>query len=84
MHIRELDKDKLVNKLLLGPLLANHVDVELKTVYKSYIEVSADDLEGQFVQDLFMLKRQEIIDKWYGGMEEAAEILFKFRNNVTN
>ena len=77
MHISQLDKDKLVNKVLLGPLLANHVQVELKTVYKGYIDVAEDDIEGQFVKDLFMLKREEIIDKWYGGIEGAADLMFE-------
>lgn len=43
---------------------------------KDYVLPSEDNLEGQYLKDLFTLYTDAIIEKWYGGIEEATNLLF--------
>ncbi|AUO14702.1 hypothetical protein [Priestia megaterium] len=76
MKFQELDDYKLAQKLLRMPLASMHGDhAYIKSTLEDYIKPSEDDLEGQFVKDLFVLRTDEIIDKWYGGKWEAMNLI---------
>ena len=85
MRIKELDPRKVANALMHAPLLANHLGHKwLKSTYNSYILPDPDDLETQFVRDLMLLDTETIIETWYGGQEEATDLLFRLKGNEDN
>ncbi|ARA98605.1 MULTISPECIES: hypothetical protein [Anoxybacillaceae] len=76
MLYQKLDKEILGERLLRLPLvshLAHHKRVQYTV--RDYTLPGKNDLEGQFVRDLFTLTTEEIIDKWFGGLENAYELL---------
>lgn len=82
MKIQQLDKDKTIEVLLRVPLVSMHADHKhIKSTLRDYVMPSENDLEGQYVKDLFTLETSEIIAKWYGGDTEAAELLFSLKQN---
>ncbi|MER2111150.1 MAG: hypothetical protein ABS960_00565 [Solibacillus isronensis] len=80
MDFSQLDKEEVYQKLMRVPLISMQLNHKhLKSSMRDYILPSDDDLEGQFVRDLFILETDEIIGKWYGGKEEAARLLFALK-----
>lgn len=78
MKISELDKDKVFQILLRTPLVsmqANHKHI--KSTLRDY--VFPNTLESEYVKDLFTLETDEIIEKWYGGKEQAGTLLFQLK-----
>ena len=78
MEIRKLDSEKLGEILLrvpLGSMQAHHKKIQ-STINDNFLP-GDENLEGQFVRDLFTMDTQEIIDKWYGGSDAARELLLK-------
>ena len=80
LKIQSLDEKKLFNILLRTPLVSMHAHHKhIKSTLKDYVMPSEDDLEAQYVKDLFTLETDEIIEKWYGGEEAAATLLFNLK-----
>lgn len=78
MKIQELDTKRIGELLLRVPLASMHAHhKKISSTMKDYILPSENDLEAQYVRDLFVLNTDEIIDKWYDGEESAADLLFK-------
>lgn len=72
---RELNKEKLAQHLVKIPLSAQLLGHnKVQSTVKDYIIPEEDNLELQFIVDLFTLTTPEIIDKWYGGEENASEL----------
>lgn len=72
VKINELDVMKLGEVLLNAApasCLADHK--WLKSTLKDYVLPSSDQLEVEFVKDLFTLPSEEIAEKWYGGKQNA-------------
>jgi hypothetical protein len=78
MKIAELNSKKLAETLLMAPLssfMANHKKIQY--TMQDYILPSEDNLEAQFIHDLFTKDTQYIIDKWYGGEDGARELVMR-------
>ncbi|KOP82268.1 hypothetical protein ACFFHH_12575 [Cytobacillus solani] len=76
MKILELDEKKLGQQLLAAPLTSHQANHKwIKSTMQDYILPSEENLEGQFVHDLYTKDTQSIIDKWYGGKEGAAKLI---------
>ncbi|MEK5069736.1 hypothetical protein [Sporosarcina sp. FSL K6-1508] len=76
MLFEKLNKDRIGEmalRLPLASLQANHKRVQYTV--KDYISPGENDLEGQFVRDLFVLTTDEIIEKWFDGKDEALNLL---------
>ncbi|MCY7751597.1 hypothetical protein MOB18_21285 [Bacillus inaquosorum] len=76
MKINDLNKERLGNLLCTIP--AHSFDLGHKKVnntMKNYWLPQKDDLEQQFLFDLFNLDTEEIIDKWYDGEDSASDFL---------
>ncbi|MER2170930.1 MAG: hypothetical protein ABS938_09860 [Psychrobacillus psychrodurans] len=78
MKAEELDFSKVGSRLFGAPLasLQGHHKY-LKSTFDDYISVDEDDLEGEFVKDILTLSTPEIIDKWYGGTDEALTFILE-------
>lgn len=78
MEIKKLNAEKLANTLLQVPLVSMQLNHKhIKGSLRDYVSPSEENYEGQFVKDLFTLETDQIIEKWYGGKEEARSILRK-------
>jgi hypothetical protein len=67
MEVDKLDREKLGNLLigaLFGSVQAGHKRVEY--TLQHYID-TRDDLEKQFLKDIFTLRTDELAEKWCGG-----------------
>lgn len=85
LRIKELDPRKVANALMHAPLLANHLGHKwLKSTFNSYILPDPDDLETQFVRDLMLLDTETIIETWYGGQEEAMDLMLWLNRSENN
>lgn len=85
LRIRELDPRKVANALLHAPLLANQLGHKwLKSTFNSHILPDPDDLETQFVRDLMLLDTETIIETWYGGQEEAIDLMLWLKRSENN
>lgn len=80
MDFRDCDDVKLGLKLKRLPLISMQLGhVNVKGTMRDYISPEGS-IELEFVHDLFNLRTDEIIGKWYGSKEEAGEILMKLNN----
>lgn len=78
MKINDLNPNRLAEVLVRAPLASFHAHhKKIQSTMKDYILPSEDQLEAQFVRDLFVLDTQEIIEKWYGGDESARDLIFR-------
>lgn len=60
-----MDAQKLAEYLVKLPLVANMAGhKEVQYTVNDYILPSEDNLEGQFIVDLFKMTTPEIIEKW--------------------
>lgn len=74
---KKLDKEKVLEALLRVPLISMQLNHKhIMSSLKDYVLSSEDNLEGQYLKDLFTLYTDAIIEKWYGGIEEATNLLF--------
>lgn len=81
MKIADLNTEAIAQTLLRVPLVAMHAHHKYpKSTLKDYVVPSEDNLEAQFVKDVFTLTTDEIIEKWYDGQDEAASLLFAQKN----
>ncbi|WP_338465118.1 hypothetical protein [Shouchella rhizosphaerae] len=81
MKIKELDTERLYLILIKLPLVSNHANHSwIKSTLKDYVLPGENQLEAQFVKDIFTLKTEEIIEKWYGGDHSAYDLLSKLTN----
>lgn len=80
MEIKKLDKEKVIETLLRVPLISMQLNHKhIKSSLRDYVLPNEDNLEGEYVKDLFTLETDAIIDKWYGGEEEATNLLFRLK-----
>ncbi|PIC66756.1 hypothetical protein CSV71_08050 [Sporosarcina sp. P21c] len=80
MDLSKLEKEKLAQKVLLAPLVSLKGKHQWpRSTFQSYVFPEDDDLEGQFVKDLLTLNTPDMIEKWYGGEENALTILLNLR-----
>lgn len=76
MLFQRLDKEKLGENLLRLPLVSFHANhKKVQYTVRDYVLPSEDNLEGQFVRDLFTLTTDELIEKWFDGEDNARQIL---------
>jgi hypothetical protein len=78
LKIQELDQNRLgqlLSRIPLASMQAHHKKVS--STMRDYILPTEDDLEAQYVRDLFVLTTDEIINKWFDGEESAADLLFR-------
>lgn len=75
-------KIKDLNPEILGELLLRVAPVAMQAQHEwpkstmiDYINPTSEG-EAEFIRDLFTLKTEEIIEKWYGGRDGAAQLLF--------
>lgn len=76
MKIRQCEDVKLsliLKKLPLVSMQLGHVNAH--GTIKDYLISSDSNIELDYICDLFNLTTKEVIDKWYGGHEEAFEII---------
>jgi hypothetical protein len=79
MKFTELVEKKLGGMLLRLPLTSHHAGHnKVQSIVKDYIE-PGDSLEGQFIVDLFKSTTPEIIEKWFGGDENATDLIMKIK-----
>ena len=78
MKFSKLDDQKLVQVLLLAPVAAlQNKQSMVKDAILDMNNSSEDSLEVEYINDLFSLSTDKIIDKWFGGQEDIAGIFFK-------
>ncbi|NHN33530.1 hypothetical protein [Paenibacillus agricola] len=75
-------KIETLNLEILGATLLRIAPVALKanhkwpkSTLKDYV-LPEEGSEADFVRDLFTMETQAIVDKWYGGDDNAAGFLF--------
>ncbi|MHC8517002.1 hypothetical protein [Sporosarcina sp. ITBMC105] len=80
MNLSDIDKEKLAQKVLLAPLVSFKGKHQWpRSTFESYVYPDEDDVEGHFVKDLLTLNTPSMIEKWFGGEEEAAAILLNLK-----
>ena len=78
MLIEKLNTDKVAEILLRVPLISMQLNHKhIKSSLRDYVSPGENHLEAQYVKDLFTLVTDEIIEKWYGGKDDAEILLFK-------
>ncbi|MEK3822105.1 hypothetical protein MKY20_23770 [Cytobacillus sp. FSL W8-0315] len=76
MLFSKLDREKIGETVLRLPIVSFHAQhKKVQYTVKDYFLPSEDNLEGQFVRDLFIMNTEELIDKWFDGEENAREIM---------
>jgi hypothetical protein len=76
MKIKELSLEKLGIVLLqVTPAAAHAHHKWVKSTIKDYMLPGKDQLELEFIRDLFTLTTEEIADKWYDGEENAIGLI---------
>jgi hypothetical protein len=80
-----LDYEKIGSHLITTALSSNHLGHNNIPGVFDYVEYEqGEDLELEYVHDMFTKTTPEIIDKWFGGSINAMIILQKgIKNNVT-
>lgn len=82
MKVQELNAEALAQTLMRVPLVSMQANHKYpKSTLKDYILPSENNLESQFVKDVYTLTTEEIIDKWYNGKTEATSLLFKSKKD---
>lgn len=77
MLIDRLNLEKvgdILKRVPLASMQANHKKASSTVKYDMLPGES--DLELQFIKDVFEKNTDEVIDKWYNGKENAADLLF--------
>ncbi|QUG79117.1 hypothetical protein [Bacillus subtilis] len=76
MKFYDLDEKRLGEMIWKIPLISKKLNhVHMKGSVRDYINPNSDILEQEFIYDLFTLKTDEMIEKWYDGEEGAADLL---------
>lgn len=77
MLVDKLNLEKLgyiLKRVPLTSMQANHKKASATVKYD--MQPGENDLELQFIKDVFESNTDEVIDKWYNGRENAADLLF--------
>lgn len=76
-----LDTKKLGNLLLTIVLSSNHLGHKnLKGVFAYIRKEKGENLEIEYIKDVFTMKTPDIVNKWFGGDKNASIILQKSIN----
>jgi hypothetical protein len=82
MKVKDLDSEKLVQRLLMAPLASLKGKHKwMRSTFADYVHVEDDDLEGQYVKDIILLDTRAIIEKWYGGEDAATMLILQLKEN---
>ncbi|WP_406944499.1 hypothetical protein ACJA3J_15105 [Halobacillus sp. SY10] len=78
MLISKLDEKRLAQQIARLPLASHQANHKwVRSTVNDYILPSEDNLEGQYIVDLFKLTTPEIIEKWFDGEDNAYELLMR-------
>lgn len=75
MKIRDCDDAKLAVLLKKLPLTSFQLGhAKAHGTVRDYMVPDGSNVELEFVYDLFTMRTTELIDKWYGGEENALDL----------
>lgn len=75
MDIRDCNDEKIGIQLRTIPLVSMDMGHnKVSDTVGDYI-IRKEDPNATFIRDLFTLTTKEVIDKWYGGEENALDLL---------
>lgn len=82
MDVRDCEDEKLGIMLKKIPLISMELGhTRAKDTIKDYI-MPGNDVNAMFIKDLFTLTTVEVIDKWYGGEDNAYDLLSKLTDII--
>jgi hypothetical protein len=81
MRITELSSEKLGNAVWILPLISKNLGHKhVKSSVQDYLDAKTGSAEQEFIHDVFTMKTNDIIEKWFDGEEAAADLWMKINN----